>query len=145
MQLTRWTPRHKVGYRSSLFPGIIDDFFTPPASDCSVPTREFVPSVDIYEKEGIVIFEADVPGFNKEDLKVDVKGRLVTISGERKEEKVEDENSYRKERRYGKFARSFQLGFEAESNTINAKYENGILKVEVPKPEGKKVKQIEIH
>lgn len=145
MQLTKWSPRHRLGYRRSLFPGLIDEFFAPLNSDWTVHDNAFIPTVDIYEKENRVYFEAELPGFEKDNLKVDVKGKVVTLSGERSEEKVEGENSYRKERRYGKFERSFQLGFEADSSSIKASYENGILTVEVPKPEEQKVKQIAIN
>jgi len=145
MQLTRWNPRHRVGLRNNLFSNHFDDFFSPLTHGQTVSYNSFVPSVDIFEKDETVFFEAEVPGFNKEDLKVDVKGKIVTISGERKEEKIEGENNYRKERRYGKFERSFQLGFDANSSTVKAKYENGILTLEIPKPEEQKVKQIQIH
>lgn len=146
MQLTRWTPRQRVGYRGSLFPGIIDDFFSPLTVNHSSTAREYMPSVDIYEKDNVVFFEAEVPGFNKDDLKIDVAGKVITISGEKKEEKKEEgENHFRKERRFGRFERSFQLGFEAESDSVKAKYDNGVLTIEVPKPEDKQIKSIQIH
>lgn len=146
MQLTRWNPRRRVGYRSSLFPGIMDEFFSPVPAGRTVHHEGFMPPVDIYEKDDSVFFEAEVPGFSKENLSVDVKGKIITISGEREEdEKIEEKNSYRRERRYGKFERSFQLGFEADNSAVKAEYKNGILKVEIPKPEEKKVKQIQIH
>ena len=72
-------------------------------------------------------------------------GCMVTLRGERLEEKVEGENALRKERKYGKFERSFQLVFEADSDSVKASYENGILTVEISKPQEQKVKQIEIH
>ncbi len=144
MQLTRYYPRHRRGLRNTLFPALLDDFFAPVLSSSSPLVNQFVPSVDIYERDEKVIFEAEVPGFNKEDLKIDVKGKLVTLSGERTVEREEDENSYRKERRYGKFERSFHLGFEADSESVVAKYENGILTIEVPKPQEIQAKQITI-
>lgn len=145
MQLTRWNPRNRVSLRNNLFSNQFDDFFSPLTTGHAVSYNSFIPSVDIFEKDETVFFEAEVPGFKKDDLKVDVKGKIVTISGERKEEKTEGENNYRRERRYGRFERSFQLGFEADSSAVKAKYENGILTLEVPKPEEQKVKQIQIH
>lgn len=144
MQLTRWSPRQRTGLHRSLFPTLIDDFFSPVVSSHGTLVNPFVPSVDIYEKDEKVYFEAEVPGFNKEDLTIDVKGKLITLSGEKKEEKEDDGNSYRKERRFGKFQRSFHLGFEADSETVQASYENGILTIEVPKPQEVQAKQIEI-
>ncbi len=145
MQLTRWTPRHRLSNRHNLFPGLIDDFFSPCASNETTQGSSFMPSVDIFEKNDTIFFEAELPGFNKEDIGVDVKGKVVTLTGERKVVKEEGENSLRRERRYGRFERSFQLGFEANSDNVTASYENGILTVGVVKPQEQKVKQIEIH
>ncbi len=145
MQLAKWRPQHRFDNRHNLFPGLLDEFFSPYAGNCSVGTNSFVPSVDIYEKDDTIFFEAELPGFDKENIKVDVKGKLVTLRGERVEEKNEDGNSLRKERRFGKFERAFQLGFDADSDSVKANYKNGILTVEIAKPQEQKVKQIEIH
>lgn len=145
MQLTRWTPRHRFENRRNLFPGLMDEFFAPFAGNYTAQTSSFAPSVDVYEKDDTIFFEAELPGFKKEDIGVDVKGKLVTLRGERLEEKVDGENALRKERKYGKFERSFQLGFEADSNSVKASYKDGILTVEISKPLEQKVKQIEIH
>jgi HSP20 family protein len=145
MQLTRWIPRQRSNYRNHLFPALMEDFFYPSNRSESSSFSEFMPSVDIYEKDEKIIFEAEVPGFKKEDLHVDVKGRIVTISGESKSEREENENSYRRERRYGRFERSFQLGFEADDSAVEAKHNNGILTVSISKPQEQQKKQIEIH
>lgn len=145
MQLTRWTPRHRLVNRHNLFPGLVDEFFAPFGGSSSASENNFLPSVDIYEKDDTIFFEADLPGFNKENVNVDVKGKYVTLRGERQEEKVDGENSLRKERRYGKFERSFQLGFEANNENVKASYDNGILTVEINKPQEQQVKQIEIN
>lgn len=145
MQLTRWTPRHRPALRRNIFPSFMDDFFTPVDHSAVTLNKQLVPSVDIYEKDEKIFFEAEVPGFNKEDLHVNVKDKQITLSGERKVEKEESEGHYRMERRYGKFERSFHLGFEADSEVVTAKYENGILTVEVPKPQEVQPKKIEIN
>lgn len=145
MQLTRWNPRHNLARRNTIFPGLMDDFFSPLIASRTATLNEFMPSVDIYEKDEKMFFEAEVPGFNKEDLKVDVQGNVITFSGERKTETKEGENSFRKERRYGKFSRSFQLGFETDGNNVDAKYENGILTVVIAKPQEQQAKQIQIN
>jgi HSP20 family protein len=145
MQLTRWIPRQRSNYRSHLFPTLMDDFFYPLNRSDSSSFSEMMPSVDIYEKDEKIFFEAEVPGFKKEDLHVDVKGKIVTISGESKSEREENENSYRKERKYGRFERSFQLGFEADGDAVEAKHDNGILTVSISKPKEQQKKQIEIH
>ncbi len=142
MQLTHFQPHHRRLHRDDYIPRLMDDFFAPFSWAGRGTEGDFIPSVDIYEKENNVFFEVEVPGFKKEDLKVDVKGRIVTIRGEHLEEKTENRNTFRKERIYGKFERSFQLDFEADD--VNAKYENGILIVEIPKAQASKAKQIEI-
>ena len=145
MQLARWIPRQRSNFRSSLFPTLMDDFFYPLNRESSSAYSEFMPSVDIYEKDEKIFFEAEVPGFNKDDLNVDVNGRVVTLSGEKKMEREETGSNYRKERRYGHFERSFQLGFEADGDAVEAKYDNGILTVTITKPSEQQKKQIEIH
>jgi len=145
MQLTRWRPRQRSTFRNQLFPALMDDFFYPLNRDESPSLNGLMPSVDIYEKDEKIFFEAEVPGFKKDDLHVDVTGKVVTISGESKSEREENENSYRKERRYGRFERSFQLGFEANDDAVEAKYDNGILTVSITKPQEQQKKQIEIH
>lgn len=145
MQLTRWNPRHQLRHQNTFFPGLIDDFIAPFSTPRTTGVKGFMPSVDIYEKDEKVYFEAEVPGFNKEDLHVDVETNVLTLSGERKVESSEEEHRFRKERRYGKFSRSFRLGFEADSNAIEATYENGILTVVVAKPQEQQARRIEIN
>lgn len=145
MQLTRWIPRQRSNYRSNLFPTLMDDFFYPLNRGETPSLNEYMPSVDIYEQNEKIFFEVEVPGFKKEDLHVDVKGKIITISGESKNEREENENSYRKERRHGRFERSFQLGFEADGDTVEAKHDNGVLTVSIAKPQEQQKKQIEIH
>ena len=106
------------------------------------------PAVDIYEKDGKVHIDAEVPGIKKENLKVEINDGILTISGEIKEEKEDkDKKYYRTERRYGTFQRSFTLGENIDEDSIDAKFENGILHITLPiRKEEKKenVKTIEI-
>ncbi len=142
MQLTHFQPHYRSLDRSDYLPRLMDEFFAPFSWGGNGCKGDFIPSVDIYEQENKVFFEVEVPGFKKEDLHVDVKGKVVTIGGEHLEEKTENQNTFRKERKYGKFERSFQLDFTADK--VNARYEDGILTVEIPKPQASKAKQIEI-
>ena len=90
---------------------------------------------DIKELDGKYILEAELPGFNKEDLNLEVKDGVLTISAEHKEEKEEKDeqgNYLRRERRYGSFSRSFDVSGIDEKG-ITAAYENGILKLTLPK------------
>lgn len=102
---------------------------------------------DIYEKKGIIHIEMDIPGFEKKDIKVEMhKGTLIITAEKNEEEKVENDKKYlRRERSYyGKYQRSFYLG-EVKENEIEAHFNNGILKVTVPKEDANTHKrQIEV-
>lgn len=101
---------------------------------------------DVYEKDGNYNIEVDIPGFKKEDIKVEAKDGYLTITAEKKEKEDEENKNYIcHERRYGKYERSFYLG-DLKTDDISAKFENGILKVRVPKveeSENKKLIEIE--
>jgi HSP20 family protein len=102
--------------------------------------------VDIYENEDTVVVKAELPGVDKEDIKVDLKDGVLTLSGQRSHEKeVKEENYYRKERAFGRFQRSFSVPTEIDPDKIKAEFKDGVLKVEIPKPEEQKPKKIAVH
>lgn len=103
------------------------------------------PRVDINETEKEVLIDAELPGIEKKDIKVEVKDGLLTISGERKQEnKAEDRENCCVERHYGKFERSFSLGDLVESDKVSAKYKNGVLSLTLPKKEAALPKEVSI-
>ncbi len=98
---------------------------------------------DIYEKEGIYHVEMDLPGFSKDDIKIEVNNGNLTISAEKdteKEDKDEDKKYIRRERTYGKYSRSFYLG-DVNEEEINAAFNNGTLTISIPKLEEKQTKK----
>lgn len=108
--------------------------------------RENRMKCDIYEKDNKYYIEMEVPGFNKEDIDISLKEGYLTVRAEKKmsnEEKDEDKKYLRKERNYIRTERSFNLGNIDEEN-IDASFENGVLKIEIPKAEENK-RTIEIH
>jgi len=108
-------------------------------------TGNWVPAVDVYETEKSVEIEMEAPGIDEKDLKVKLEDNTLTISGERSYEKKEDKyNYYRMERSYGSFKRSFLLPDNVDKDAIKAKYENGILKLSLPKKTESKPKDISI-
>lgn len=146
MQLATFSPHRNLRpFNRNL--NLFDDFFAPFSGVVNdTVARGYRPSVDIYEKEDRLCIEAELPGFDKENIKVDVNGRLLTIGGERvSNEEVKDENKYRRERHYGSFERSFKLPFEVNEEQISATYKDGILTLLVEKPEEQKPKQITIN
>lgn len=103
------------------------------------------PVVDICETDENYQLEADLPGMNKDDINIDLQGNVLTLSGERKhEERTSDEGLVRTERRYGKFVRSFTLPQNVDPSGIKANYNNGVLKLVLPKSEESKPKQIKV-
>ena len=107
----------------------LDDFF-----DDFVPSKNDM-KCDIYEKEVKHHIEIDVLGFKKEDIKIEAKNGYLTITAEKNNnEEEKDKNYIRQERIYSKVQRSFYLG-NIDENDIEAKYEDGTLKISIPKKE----------
>ena len=108
--------------------------------------RTWAPAVDIYEDKNNIIVKAELPGMKKEDLSIDVKNNVLTLSGERKhEEKTRKENFHRIERSYGKFSRSFTLPDSVKVDKVKANYKDGVLEITLPKAEEAKAKAILIN
>jgi len=103
------------------------------------------PKVDIYETENSYVLNAELPGLKKEDIKIDLNDNTLTLKGEKKfEEKVEKENYVRVECSYGSFTRSFVLSDNVNAENITASYNDGVLKVTLPKKEEAKPKEIKV-
>lgn len=106
----------------------------------------WAPAVDIFETEHELVVKADLPDVNPQELDIRVENNILTIRGERKFEKTVNESNYlRVERSYGSFARSFSLANTVNSEAIKASYENGVLKLSIPKREEAKPKQIKVN
>ena len=104
------------------------------------------PVVDLYEKDDHFVIKAELPGVNKNDIAIDLKDRVLTLSGDRSyENEVKEENYFRRERSYGKFQRVFTLPADVDSDKIKAEFNDGLLQIEVPKPEEQKAKKVTIH
>ena len=115
----------------------LDDIF----DDFMVPERSTLGKCDIYEKDNKYHIEMDVPGFKKEDLKINLENNYLTIKAEKKNEVKDDSKKYiRRERSYSKFERSIYLG-DADEKNIDAEYKDGILTIIVPKQDEKKSKK----
>lgn len=98
-------------------------------------TRGFFADVrtDILDKGDMYVLQAELPGFRKEDIHIEVNDDYLTISAEQKEDKEEKKGNYvRRERRYGSFTRSFHLN-NVDPDKITAEYKNGILELQLPK------------
>jgi len=147
MNLVRWNPWREMPNLPNRFNRFPDDpFFRVGRMDEDASLGLWNPAVDLYEKDDHFVIKAELPGVDKNDIKVDLKDRVLTLSGERAyDNEVKEENYYRKERSYGKFQRVFTLPADVDSDKITAEFKAGVLRIEVPKPEEKKAKQVTIH
>jgi len=147
MELVRWNPRRELFGLHNNINRMFNDFFSPTVStDEALSVRGWNPVVDIYENEENIVITAELPGVDKKDMTIDVKGRVLTLKGERStDNEVKEDNYYRQERSYGKFERAFALPKEVDLEKINADFKDGILKIDIPKAEKSKPKQITIH
>jgi HSP20 family protein len=95
------------------------------------------PRVDIFERDGAYMIEADVPGMTREDLHVSLEDGVLTIRGERQQEKREERGRcHRLERSYGSFLRSFTLPGDSDASAISASCQDGQLRITVPRQQG---------
>lgn len=105
----------------------------------------WTPSVDLVKKEGALVLRADIPGIKPDDVKIEVEGDVLTVSGEHREEKEEKKEHYmRRERRYGSFSRSMVLPKGVKADDIEANCEDGVLEVTIPIPEAGEKQKIEV-
>ena len=124
-------------------PSVFDDFFRPWTDLFDTGGWNMrpmnVPAVNITEHPNEYLVSLAAPGMKKEDFKIDVDGNILTISSE-KEENKEDKNKKftRKEYSYSSFSRCFSLPEEIKQENINAKYEDGVLKISLPRKEESK-------
>lgn len=108
--------------------------------------RRFVPAIDVSEDENELTVTAEVPGMERDDLEVTVDNGVLCLRGEKKEEEeVSEETDYhRVERRYGQFERRMRLPNYVDADRIQATYEDGVLKLTLPKSEAAKAKSVQI-
>ena len=143
MNLARWDPFSEL---PSIFaPLLRSSGLSPRLSTDGDVTFEWSPTADISETEKEYVIRASLPGVKKEDIKVNMHEGLVTLEGERKQEKDENtEKFHRVESFYGSFARSFGLPDNIKADAVRSEYKNGVLSVHIPKAEKEQAKQIAV-
>jgi HSP20 family protein len=105
----------------------------------------WAPSVDIYENKDQIVLEAELPGMQQEDFDLTIENSVITLRGERRFEKTEESDNYhRVERSYGTFTRSFTLPQTVSADEAKAEYNNGVLRVTLPKREEAKSRRIQV-
>ena len=147
MDLTRWNPWKETTVLRDQLNRLFEDFAF--SSDRQIQDGAmgvWYPASDVMEKDDMFVIKVELPGLDKEDISLDFKNGVLTLKGERKiENEAKEENFYRRELSYGKFIRSFSLPVQVEPDKIKAEFKNGLLTIEVPKPEEQKPKQISVH
>ncbi len=150
MTLVKFRPAHELSNVEKRLKKFFEDFDSPFSGDWGVKpfgSNAFTPRVDVTEDKDNLFVHAEVPGVDKNDIKINIVGDILTISGEKNsEQKDENKNYYRIERNFGSFSRSFTLPSEVVVDKISADYNNGVLNITLPKTEAAKIveKQIEI-
>jgi HSP20 family protein len=145
MAITRWRPFSDLLSIQDEMNRLFDDFFGHPITRREWTEEAWSPSVDVSETKDNVVINAEIPGMSKDDVKVSVQDNILTLSGERKQEKEEkNANYHRIERSYGLFFRSFTLPTPVQPDKVKATYKDGILKISLPKTEEVKPKEIPI-
>jgi len=145
MAITRWRPFRDMISIQDEMNRLFDDFFGRPITRPEWAEAAWCPCVDVSETKDDVIINTEIPGMSKDDVKVSVQDNILTLSGEKKQEKVEkDANYHRMERSYGSFSRSFTLPTSVQPDKVKANYKDGILRITLPKSEEVKPKQIPI-
>jgi HSP20 family protein len=144
--LTRWEPFREFTTLQDRMNRLFRDSFGPEAQDQSLATSNFAPPVDVYEDEHNIMLKIEVPGIDEKDIDVRIENNTLTVHGERKFEKEEKEENFRRvERQYGSFTRSFTLPTTVDAEKVSATYDKGILKISLAKKAEAKPKQIKVN
>ena len=144
--ITRCNPFNSSADMEHRMNHLLDSLFTNGTlNDDGVVSARFVPATDIAELNDHYLVTVDLPGLKKDDIKITLEDKTLTISGEKKFENEEKKDSYhRVERGYGRFERSFTLPQSVRTEKIDAKYKDGVLSLTVPKTEEAKQRTIEV-
>ena len=143
--LVPWQGRRDVDHFKTEIDRLFNDFFNRNFMMGPFGRVDWMPPVDVSETGKEVVVHAEVPGMDAKDIDIALNGRILTIRGERKEEKEEKKRSYHRiERRYGSFFRSFELPADVDASAVEATYKDGVLKLSLPKTEEQSLKKIEV-
>ena len=146
MPIVRWDPFRDVAALQDRINRIFSESFDSSRElDDDGSLYDWRPPVDIYQAAEGYILKVELAGVEKEDVSVEVKDNVLTLSGERLlDPQVKDEQYYRKERTFGKFQRSFTLQESIKPEQVKASFKNGVLKIVVPRPTKEKAKQVTV-
>ena len=143
--LTRWEPFREFVTLQDRMNRLFRDSY-PEGREEALTTSTFAPPVDVYEDEHSITLKIEVPGIDEKDIDVRLENNTLTVHGERKFEKEEKEENYRRvERQYGSFTRTFTLPNTVDAENVTANYDKGVLNVQLAKKSEAKPKQIKVN
>ena len=147
MAIIRWEPARELQSIQQEMNRLFGTFFDSPAgAGDGGALRRWIPAMDLIEEDDRYVLRADLPGVREDEVHVELEDNVLTISGERKSEHEErKEGYYRVERASGAFSRSLTLPEGIDPESIQARFEKGVLEVRVPKPEERKPRRVEIN
>jgi HSP20 family protein len=147
--LTRWEPVREFSAmhdRMNRMNRLFRESYSPESPEEALTTTGFAPPVDIYEDEHTITLKLEVPGIDEKDIDVRIENNTLTVHGERKFEKEEKEENFRRvERQYGSFTRSFTLPSSVDLGQVSADYAKGVLNIKLAKKAEAKPKQIKVN
>jgi HSP20 family protein len=144
MELTPWKPFRELGRLRDEMDRLWEDFFGE-RRFFAPSERRWHPSLDVAETKDNVMVTAEIPGMDAKDIDISVLGDVLTIKGEKKQEKEEKEENYHLvERMYGAFTRSITLPGAVDTEKIEATYKKGVLRITLPKKEEAKAKEVKV-
>lgn len=143
MTIVRWDPFRELVSLSNRLDRVLSE--APRFGRDTESYGNWIPPVDIFEKNDELVLRAELPGMDREDIDLRVENGVLTLTGERGQDAaVTEESAHRRERVYGSFSRSFTLPASVDAGKIAASYKDGILEVVLPKSEASKPKRVEI-
>jgi HSP20 family protein len=144
--ITRWDPFREFVTIQDRLNRLFRESQSTEGREEALTTSTFAPPVDVYEDEHNITLKIEVPGIDEKDIDVRIENNTLTVHGERKFEKEEKEENYRRvERQYGSFTRTFTLPTTVDAEKVEANYEKGVLKVKLAKKAEAKPKQIKVN
>ena len=146
MTLVRWTPWREMTPVQDRFNRFFDESFNRTWPENHMEMANWNPVVDIYDQDDRIVMLAELPGVDRKNISVELKDNVLTLKGERSHDNtVKEDRYYRQERLFGKFQRAFNLPAGLDPDKVKADYKDGVLKIEIPKPEKEQPKQITVH
>jgi len=145
MAIIRWDPFRDMMTLRERMNRLFDETYGSKEEETDIKRGVWAPTVDIHESEKKLVLTAELPGLKEEDVEVNIDGNTLSISGKREfEEETKKEDYHRIERSYGSFFRSFTLPSYIDQEKVKAEYDNGLLKVTMPKKPELKPKKVKV-